>query len=72
MLASKTRPMAEQYTGKREPMPKPVLRLRRAVDRAMMIASSSSKVPSDADSRVRSDNASSRGWASEGVGREAR
>ncbi len=50
--------MAEQYTGKREPIPRPVLRLRRAVDRAMMIASSSSKVPSDADSRVRSDNAS--------------
>ena len=64
--------MAEPWAGRREPMPNPVLRLRRAVERAMMMASPSSSCPSEADSRVRSESASSRGWASAGMGRDDR
>jgi hypothetical protein len=49
-----------------------VLKLRRAVERPMMMASSSNKVPSEADSLVRSDSASSKGWANAGMGRDDR
>ena len=49
-----------------------VLKLRRAVERPMMMASSSNKVPSEADSLVRSDSASSSGWANAGMGRDDR
>jgi len=70
--ASSNRPRAEQYAGSREPMPRPMLKLRRAVERAMTIALSPISLAIDADSRVRSDSPSSSGCAIVGIGRDAR
>lgn len=49
-----------------------MLRLRRAVERVMMIASSPSSSPSEADSQVRSDNGTSSGCTDDGVTRDER